>query len=141
MEAHIYTRGYTTLCTAWKHILTQDNILYKLCGSPASKHTFTQEDIYKLSRSPAWKHTFTREDIQALWKSCMETHIHLGQLALLSLLDMSAAFDTVDHSDCCTPLEPMTGLSFGLSRTLMNAYNPSICQGRRRGHPDRSSVV
>src|SRR6218665_3257500 len=35
---------------------------------------------------------------QALWEFSMETHIHPSQLALLSLLDMSAAFDTVEHN-------------------------------------------
>src|SRR6218665_1901723 len=35
---------------------------------------------------------------QALWESSVETRIHSGQLALLSLLRMSAAVDTVDHN-------------------------------------------
>jgi len=48
--------------------------------------------------NPAWKHTFTQEDIQAMWESSKETHIHSGQLALLPLLDMSVAFDTVEHN-------------------------------------------
>ena len=53
--------------------------------------TYIHSRIYKLRGSPAWKHTFTQEDIQAmwessintigyslqaLWESSMETHIH-----------------------------------------------------------------
>jgi len=45
--------------------------------------------------SPAWRHTLTQGDIQAMWESSMETHIHSGQLALLSLFDM---FGCIRHS-------------------------------------------
>jgi len=31
--------------------------------------------IYKLRGSPAWKHIFTQEDIQAPWESSIEIHI------------------------------------------------------------------
>src|SRR6218665_3597451 len=120
-----------TSCVGVQHGNTHShNRIYKLCGSPAWKHTFTQDiqalwessmetyiqtgytssvgvqhlnthshkRIHKLCGSPAWKHTFTQEDIQALLETSMETHSHLGQLALLSLLGMSVAFDTVDHN-------------------------------------------
>src|SRR6218665_524978 len=45
--------------------------------STSSKPIFSYNRITdKLRGSPAWKHTFTQEDIQALWVSSMETHIH-----------------------------------------------------------------
>src|SRR6218665_2871452 len=66
---------------------------YKLRGSPAWKHTITQDiqapwessmeihihtrggyTLYKLCESPA----LTQEDIQALWESSMETYNHTG---------------------------------------------------------------
>src|SRR6218665_1460289 len=76
--------------------------------------------IYKLCGSPAWKHTLIQEDIQAMWESSMETHIHSGQLALLSLLDMSVAFDTVDMSVAFDTVEHNTLIqrlshSFGIN--------------------------
>ena len=37
-------------------------MIYKLCGSPARKHTFTHDDI--------------QDDIQALWESSKKTHIN-----------------------------------------------------------------
>src|SRR6218665_449351 len=61
------------------------------------------------------------------------------QLAGLSLLDTSASFNAVDHN-IRTPFESKSGRSVGLSPTLMDVHNPSICQGRRR-HPNRSPVV
>src|SRR6218665_156590 len=35
----------------------------------------SHKTIYKLRGSPAWKHTIT-QDIQAPWESSMETYIH-----------------------------------------------------------------
>ena len=58
METHIHTRWYTS--------------------SVGVQHgnTHLHKGIYKLRGSPAWKHTFTQEDKAALWESNMETHIH-----------------------------------------------------------------
>ena|SRR6218665_1812450 len=109
-------RGYTRSVVVQHGNIYQYKRVYKLCGSPAWKQSFTQEDIRalwvssmethihirgnKIYGSPAWKHTSIQEGIQALWESSMETlsGIHSGQLVLLSLLDMSAAFDTVDDN-------------------------------------------
>jgi len=83
METHISTRWYTALWESSKetHIQTrwytssvgvqQGNthsnkmiykMIHKLCGSPARKHTFKQDDI--------------QDDIQALWEPSKKTHIH-----------------------------------------------------------------
>src|SRR6218665_1153889 len=84
--------GLYTSSVGAQHRNRHSHWIYKLRGSPAWKHTFTQEDmkglwessiktsrytssvgvqhgnkhshwIYKLRGSPAWKHTFTRENI------------------------------------------------------------------------------
>src|SRR6218665_2295629 len=81
METIIHTRGYTS-------------------SVGVQQETHIHIRGYKIYGSPAWKHTSIQDGIQALWESSMETlsGIHSGQLVLLSLLDMSAAFDTVDDN-------------------------------------------
>src|SRR6218665_2229504 len=74
---------------------------------------------------------------QALWEFSMETHIHPSQMALLSLLDMSVAFDTVEHNMLIQRRSHSFGikdraLSWLESYILMDVHNPSICQRRRQ---------
>src|SRR6218665_1657308 len=38
--------------------------------------------IYKLRGSPAWKHTFTQEDIQAMWESSINTIGHTSSVGV-----------------------------------------------------------
>ena len=62
----------------------------------------------------------------------METRIRSSQLALLSLLDMSVAFDIVEHNDCRAPLESMTGRSVGI-----NGRTESLHLSREKTPPRR----
>ena len=68
----------------------------------------------------------------------METHIHSVQLALLSLLDMSAAFDIIDHNMLIQRLSHSFGIkdrAFSWLESYINGRTQSVHLSREETPP------
>ena len=63
--------------------------------------------------------------------------IEKGQLALLCLLDLSAAFDTVDHSIMCARLER----SYGVGGSSLHWFESYLCDRSQSIHLGDESTV
>ena len=80
METHNHAGYTSSVGVQHGNTHSHKRRIYKLCGgssintreytsSVGVQHGNIQSHrIYKLRGSPAWKHTFTQEDIQALWE-------------------------------------------------------------------------
>src|SRR6218665_3993223 len=59
--------------TSSKPIFSYNNLYNLQALWESSMETYIHSRKYKLRGSPAWKHTFTQEGIQALWESSINT--------------------------------------------------------------------
>src|SRR6218665_2817180 len=75
---------------------------YTSCVGVQHGNTHSHNRIYKLCGSPAWKHTFT-QDIQALWESSMDTYIHTGYTSSVGVQHLNTHSHKRIHKLCGSP--------------------------------------
>src|SRR6218665_1190889 len=78
IETHIHTRGYRSSVGVQHGNTHSHKRIYTLCGSPAWKHTFTQEDVQVMLYSSIQTHSFRPTGPPVCYLICL---LHSTQLS------------------------------------------------------------
>src|SRR6218665_575107 len=97
---------------------------YTSCVGVQHGNTHSHNRIYKLCGSPAWKHTFT-QDIQALWESSMETYIHTGYTSSVGVQHLNTHSHKRIHKLCGSP---------AWKHTFTQQHKQALCESSMETH-------